>query len=70
MDSTKLPLSKWSMAMYVLSQAKTGLSALALKRQLGVNCSVACLVHHKVMDQGRPPWAVAPLAATCLWPLP
>lgn len=31
--STKLPLTSWFLAIYLISQAKTGLSALALKRQ-------------------------------------
>jgi transposase-like protein len=50
MDSTKLPLQKWLLAMYLLSQAKTGLSALALKRQIGVNYRTAWLMHHKIMQ--------------------
>ncbi len=36
MAHTKLPLTTWFLAIYLISQAKTGLSALALKRQLGV----------------------------------
>jgi hypothetical protein len=35
--STKLPLTLWFLAIYWISQAKTGLSALALKRLLGVS---------------------------------
>ena len=49
LDSTKLPLRVWFLAMYLLGQAKTGLSALALKRHLGVSYRTAWLVHHKVM---------------------
>jgi hypothetical protein len=37
LSSTKLPLTTWFLAMYLISQAKTGLSALALKRQIGVS---------------------------------
>ncbi|MEX8520253.1 MAG: IS1595 family transposase [Leptothrix sp. (in: b-proteobacteria)] len=48
--STKLPLTTWFLAMYLLSQAKTGLSALALKRQLGVSYPTAWLLHHKIMQ--------------------
>jgi len=49
--STKLPLTTWFLAIYLLSQAKptTGLSALALKRQIGVSYPTAWLMHHKVM---------------------
>jgi hypothetical protein len=46
---TKLPLTTWFLAIYLISQAKTGLSALALKRQLGVSYGTAWLVHHKIM---------------------
>jgi hypothetical protein len=50
LDSTKLPLRTWFLAMHLLSQAKTGLSALALKRQLGVSYQTAWLLHHKIMN--------------------
>jgi hypothetical protein len=49
MDSTKLPLRVWFLAMYLISQAKTGLSALALMRDLGVSYRTAWLVNHKIM---------------------
>ncbi len=48
--STKLPLTKWFLAIYLISQAKTGLSALALKRQIGVSYPTAWLMHHKIMS--------------------
>ncbi len=41
MQGTKLPLSVWFLAIYLISQAKTGLSALALMRQLGVSYPTA-----------------------------
>ena len=47
--STKLPLTTWFLAIYLISQAKTGLSALALKRHLGVSYPTAWLMHHKIM---------------------
>ena len=46
---TKLPLTTWFLAIYLISQAKTGISALALKRHLGVSYHTAWLVHHKLM---------------------
>lgn len=49
-QATKLPLTTWFLAIYLISQAKTGLSALALKRQLGVSYPTAWLVHHKLMQ--------------------
>jgi transposase-like protein len=38
---TKLPLRTWFLAIYLLTQHKNGISALALRRQLGVLQSVA-----------------------------
>ena len=49
-QGTKLPLTVWFLAIYLISQAKTGLSALALKRHLGVSYPTAWLVHHKLMQ--------------------
>lgn len=49
MDSTKLPLRKWFLAMYLVSQAKTGLSSLALMRHVGVSYRTAWLMNHKIM---------------------
>ena len=48
MEHTKLPLTTWFLAIYILSQAKTGLSALALKRQIGVSYPTAWLLHQKL----------------------
>jgi hypothetical protein len=48
--STKLPLTVWFLAIYLISQAKTGLSALALKRYLGVSYPTAWMIHHKLMQ--------------------
>ena len=48
-ENTKLPLTKWFLAIYLISQAKTGLSALALKRQIGVSYPTAWMLHHKIM---------------------
>ncbi len=49
-QGSKLPLTIWFLAIYLISQAKTGLSALALKRQLGVSYPTAWLMHHKLMQ--------------------
>lgn len=48
MEHTKLPLKTWFLAMHLISQAKTGISALALKRDLGVSYPTAWLLHHKI----------------------
>jgi hypothetical protein len=49
-QGTKLPLTTWFLAIYLLSQAKTGLSALALKRHLGVSYRTAWALQHKLMQ--------------------
>jgi len=49
-QGTKLRLTVWFLAIYLISQAKTGLSALALKRHLGVSYPTAWLIHHKLMQ--------------------
>jgi hypothetical protein len=48
LEYTKLPLTTWFLAIHLISQAKTGLSALALKRDLGVSYPTAWLLHHKI----------------------
>ncbi len=49
-EETRLGLTVWFLAMYLISQAKTGLSALAPKRDLGVSYPTAWLIHHKLMQ--------------------
>ncbi len=48
MEHTKLPLTPWFLAIHLISRAKTGLSAPALKRQIGVSCPTAGLLHQKI----------------------
>lgn len=48
MEHSKLPLTIWFLAIHLISQAKTGLSALALKRDLGVSYPTAWLMLHKI----------------------
>jgi transposase-like protein len=49
MESTKLPSRTWFLAIYLISQDKTGLSALALKRHLGTSYRTAWLIQQKLM---------------------
>lgn len=49
LDSTKLPLRTWFLAIFLISQDKTGLSSLALMRQLGTSYRTAWLIQHKLM---------------------
>lgn len=48
--SSKLPLPKWFLAMHLMTQAKNNVSALELKRHLGVSYPTAWLVKHKLME--------------------
>jgi ribosomal protein L37AE/L43A len=47
---TKLPLRVWFLAMFLLTQAKNGLSALELSRQLGLSYNSTWLMKHKLMQ--------------------
>jgi len=49
-EQTKLPLMTWFLAIHLITQAKTGLSALALKRQIGVSYNTAWSMKHKIMQ--------------------
>ena len=48
--STKLPLRKWFQAIYFLSQTKSNVSGLQLKRHLGVCYRTAWRMKHKIME--------------------
>lgn len=67
---TKLPLTKWLLAIYLLTQSKNGISAMDLARQLGVCYNSAWLMKHKLMqamlerEQGRK------LTGICRWTTP
>jgi ribosomal protein L37AE/L43A len=49
-EATKLPLRIWFLAMHLLTQAKNNVSALELKRHLGVRYKTAWLLKHKLMQ--------------------
>jgi len=49
-ESSKLPLPTWFMAMHLMTQAKNNVSALELKRHLGVSYPTAWLLKHKIMQ--------------------
>ncbi len=52
-EATKLPLTRWFLAMQLLTQSKNNVSALELKRQLGVCYRTAWLVKHKLLEAMR-----------------
>lgn len=47
---SKLPLTIWFLALYLLTQQKNGLSALELKRPLGVSYPTAWSLKHKLLQ--------------------
>ena len=47
---SKLPLTVWFLAMHLLTQQKNGISALELKRQLGVSYQTAWSLKHKLLQ--------------------
>lgn len=49
-QATKLPLTRWFLAMHLLTQAKNNVSALELKRHLGVSYKTAWLIKHKLLE--------------------
>lgn len=52
-EATKLPLTRWFMALQLITQAKNNVSALELMRQLGVSYPSAWLMKHKIMESMR-----------------
>lgn len=49
-DSTKLPLTTWFLAIYLITQSKIGISALSLKRTIGVSYNTALQMKHKIQQ--------------------
>jgi hypothetical protein len=52
-ENTKLELTQWFLAMHLLTQSKNNVSALELKRHLGVCYKTAWLLKHKLMEVMR-----------------
>ncbi|WPL18886.1 Transposase [Thiorhodovibrio winogradskyi] len=48
-QSTHVPLTVWFLAIYLINQAKTGLSTLALKRHLGVSYPTTRMIRDKLI---------------------
>ena len=49
-EGSRLPLTSWFLAMHLLTASKTNLSALELKRHLGVCYDTAWKLKHKIMQ--------------------
>jgi hypothetical protein len=58
----QLPLRIWFLAIHLITQSKTGLSALALKRQIGVSYNTAWKLKHKIMQVMKERDDVKPLS--------
>ena len=50
MEHGHLPLTKWFLAIYLITQPKTNIAALALMRQLSISWKAAWLLKHKRME--------------------
>lgn len=61
MEHSHLPLTTWFLAIYLVTQSKTNIAALALMRQLGISWKAAWLLKHKLMEAMRQREAVRPL---------
>lgn len=48
-EASKLPLTKWLLAIYLMTQSKNDIAALELMRQLGVRYDTAWLLKQKLM---------------------
>jgi transposase-like protein len=49
-ENTKLALTTWYLAIYLLTQHKSGVSALQLSRDLGIGYKAAWMIKHKLMQ--------------------
>ena len=48
--ATKLPLSTWFLAIYLITQAKNGVSSLSLARSLNISQKAALRLKHKLQQ--------------------
>ena len=55
MERSKLPLSKWLMAIYLLSASKKGMSAHQLSRMLGISYKSTWFMMHRIREAMREP---------------
>ena len=54
MERSKIPLSKWLMAMHLMGASKKGMSALQLQRMLGVTYKTAWFLAHRIREAMKP----------------
>ncbi|MBV1707605.1 MAG: IS1595 family transposase [Hyphomicrobiales bacterium] len=53
MERSKIPLSKWLLAMHLMGASKKGMSALQLQRMLGVTYKSAWFLCHRIREAMR-----------------
>ncbi|MEJ2118962.1 MAG: IS1595 family transposase [Alphaproteobacteria bacterium] len=53
LHKSRTPLTKWFLAIYLLTQSKNDIAALELSRQLGVKWDTAWLIKQKLMEAMR-----------------
>lgn len=53
MERSKIPLSKWLLAMHLMGASKKGISALQLQRMLGVTYKSAWFMCHRIREAMR-----------------
>jgi transposase-like protein len=49
-ESSKVPVSKWLLAIWMMNSAKNGVSALEMHRQLGVSQQTAWFIGHRLRE--------------------
>jgi len=49
-ENTKIPLSKWFVAMYLITSHKKGISSLQLSRDIGVTQKTAWFINHRIRE--------------------
>jgi transposase-like protein len=54
MERSKIPLSKWLMAMHLMGASKKGISALQMQRMLGVTYKTAWFLCHRIREAMKP----------------
>lgn len=65
-DSTKLPLTTWFLSIYLITQSKISISALSLKRNVGVSYNTALLIKHKIQQVMKEQDDSRPISATLI----
>jgi transposase-like protein len=63
-EDSKLPLSKWLMALHLLTSSKKGISSLQIARELGITHKSAWFLTHRIREAMRIDGPTEPLKGT------